>query len=279
MSGYLSRIVQTAARSSQPLRPLAGSVFGTPAEQVQPSRLNDAPFIVETEVPASPPDTSNTQSRASGIPSSPAPSSILENYEPLQPRQQTYLQPLQDRRAPFETSHAQSQDHLPAADSNQAQSNPRSAEISPATTPRANSITPQAADKQAFAPRITHRSETFREQAASRPAQTNPTADGLNQHPEPTESKLSAQPTSGNQSHVVGSHALIPAQPAHMVRPQQPPIRDQRSAPAQEPSIEIHIGRIEVLAVHPPAASAPAPRRDRTTSLADYLAGQNGRRS
>jgi len=273
MSGYLSRIVQTAARSSQPLRPLAGSVFGTPAEHAQPSHLNDEPFIVETELPASSPDASTIQRRTAGIPSSTEPESFLENYQPLQPGQQPLLQPLQDRRAQVESSQMQPQDNLQAAESNQSQTTPRSAEISSTFAPRADSKALQAAVKHAFAPRITRRSETLQEQSNTRSAQSDQNAGNSNQQPHQAESKLGAQPTSSNQTQVVTSRS------AHIVRPQQPPIRDQRAAPPLEPSIEIHIGRIEVLAVQPPAAPAPAPRRDRTTSLADYLAGQNGRRS
>ena len=276
MSGYLSRIVQAAARASQPLRPLAGSVFGTPAEQAQPSHLNDAPFVVESEVPAASPDASTTQRRAAEIPSSPAPESFLENYKPLQPRQQQFSQPLQTSRAQVDSSHMQPQDHPQKTKSNQAPTNPRSEEISSATAPRADSIAPQAADKHSFAPRIMRRSETPQEQSTTRQAQSDPNANSSSQQPQQAESELNSQPTSGNQSLVVASRAPIPAQPAQMG---QPPIRGQRAAPAPEPSIEIHIGRIEVLAVQPPAPPAPAPRRDRTTSLADYLAGQNGRRS
>jgi len=272
MSGYLSRIVQTAARTSQPLRPLAGSVFGAPAEQAQSTRLNNEPFIVETEVPAPSPDSSTTQRHTAGIPSSTEPESFLENYQPLQPRQQLFSRPLQDSRVPFETSQMQPQDHPQAAESNQSRTNPRYVGTSPATAQRASSNAPQATDKRSFAPRITRRSEMHQERSTTRPAQSDQTADSSNQQPQQAESKLSAQLTSSNQTQTAA------AQPANMVRPQQPPIRDQRAAPAPEPSIEIHIGRIEVLAVQPPAPPAPAPRRDRTTSLADYLAGQNGRR-
>jgi hypothetical protein len=50
-----------------------------------------------------------------------------------------------------------------------------------------------------------------------------------------------------------------------------------RSAGAQDQNVEIHIGRVEVLAVAPPATRAPAASQSRTTSLADYLARRSGR--
>lgn len=45
----------------------------------------------------------------------------------------------------------------------------------------------------------------------------------------------------------------------------------------QEPEIQVHIGRIEVIATAPQTARLPSPRPNRATSLADYLAGPNGR--
>ncbi len=56
-------------------------------------------------------------------------------------------------------------------------------------------------------------------------------------------------------------------------RPEAP-----RNAGSQAPDVQVHIGRIEVLAVQQQAPATLAPRRERTTSLADYLAGRNGRK-
>jgi hypothetical protein len=256
MSGYFSRIVQTAKRTSQPLRPLAGSIFGAPAERerTRPSYLNDTPFVTESEVPETP-------------------ASFAENYEPLQPSRlplaRPFPQPFQDRPDPFESP-------LAAHEYQQSQ------EIPPRVTPRADSITTRAEDKHAFAPRITRSSETVREQSTADSAQFDSNAaKSVKSRLEPAESEEGAQSIANHQASMAAPQVLIPTQPGfnqptHAARPQQLPIREQR---AQEPSIEIHIGRIEVLAVQPPAPPAPAPRRDRSTSLSDYLAGQNGRRS
>jgi hypothetical protein len=56
----------------------------------------------------------------------------------------------------------------------------------------------------------------------------------------------------------------------------QQPTRDYNFASRvriQEPEVQVHIGRVEVLAVQPPA---PVPRRETATRLADYLAARNG---
>jgi hypothetical protein len=50
-----------------------------------------------------------------------------------------------------------------------------------------------------------------------------------------------------------------------------------KNRPPQEPDIQIHIGRIEVIAAAPQPPRVPSPRANRATSLADYLAGRNGR--
>jgi hypothetical protein len=56
-----------------------------------------------------------------------------------------------------------------------------------------------------------------------------------------------------------------------------PQLSVPRNRPTQEPEIQVHIGRIEVIAAVPQPPRVPSPRPSRATSLADYLAGRNGR--
>lgn len=67
--------------------------------------------------------------------------------------------------------------------------------------------------------------------------------------------------------------------PAREARPPSagPQLPAARNRVSQEPEIQVHIGRIEVIAAAPQTPRAPAPRPNRATSLADYLAGRNGR--
>jgi len=67
--------------------------------------------------------------------------------------------------------------------------------------------------------------------------------------------------------------------PAREAKPPSagPQLSVPRNRPAQEPEIQVHIGRIEVIAAAPQPPRAPSPRPNRATSLADYLAGRNGR--
>lgn len=58
-------------------------------------------------------------------------------------------------------------------------------------------------------------------------------------------------------------------------------IAAQVSAPKnrgpEEQPVQIHIGRVEVIAAAPQVVRTPTPRPSRASSLADYLAGRNGR--
>jgi len=67
--------------------------------------------------------------------------------------------------------------------------------------------------------------------------------------------------------------------PAREARPPSagPQVPAARNRVPQEPEIQVHIGRIEVIAAAPQTPRATAPRPNRATSLADYLAGRNGR--
>ena len=56
-----------------------------------------------------------------------------------------------------------------------------------------------------------------------------------------------------------------------------PQLSPARNLPPQEPDIQVHIGRIEVIAAAPQMPRVASPKPSRATSLADYLAAGNGR--
>ena len=270
MSGYLSRIVQSASGSSRQLRPLAGSIFGVPTEpeRALPPRFNDEPLIVETEAHASTSDTSNSQRPATAGQSHQSSETVFRNYQPLQPRRESNPPQFHENLARFELPHSSTREHSHAA------------EVSLISSPRADSTTPQTADtaevKHAFTARIAQRTpqapDVVREHAALHAEQSASAAlNGLPPNVDPAERKDSAQSILTDRPQLASRRMLDSAKLLSL--------GDQRTQHPAEPNIEIHIGRIEVLAVQPPAPPTPSPRRDRTTSLADYLAGQNGRRS
>jgi hypothetical protein len=273
MSGYLSRIVQTAAHSSRQLRPLAGSVFGDPAESAiaNQSNFNDEVFIFDSWTPASPHGSLIAPRQAANQSSE----TYLESFQPLQPRRQSPSQPFHENAEKFEPPLTSSKDHL------------YSAEMPPATAPQTPPTTPRSerpsAGKHAFTPRIAHVPQSVRAQGSAPSALSDSaTLDSGNHRADLAGSELRAQPMPSKKTQLDAPAKIIPAQSVQKPtadRFQPPLFRDGQSQPTAEADIEIHIGRIEVLAVQPPVPHAPAPRRDRSTSLADYLARQNGRRT
>jgi hypothetical protein len=65
--------------------------------------------------------------------------------------------------------------------------------------------------------------------------------------------------------------------PAMTAKPPSAGPQLSKNRPPQEPEIQVHIGRIEVIAAAPQPPRVSSPRPNRATSLADYLAGRNGR--
>jgi hypothetical protein len=280
MSGYLSRIVHTAASSRGRLHPLTGSIYGEPAESARAfsTQLKDEPFAIDSEESTA----SKTERVVVSNPSARALEEFLQNYQPLQP---PTSQPDQESRANFESRFQPMHDNPTSAEAALSQRDSHSAEITPASEApeRDHASTPRVADstgdKHASAKHIARRSEVLPPHSDQ---SDTVNTESSNRRAEQSSSKDRAPLFASDQTQLVAPQVLIPAQSAQKQRTpeprtQQPSMREQRSQSKQESSIEIHIGRIEVLAVQPPAPSAPAPRRDRTTSLADYLARQNGR--
>jgi hypothetical protein len=282
MSGYLSRIVRTAASSRERLHPLTGSIYGEPAKSARAfsTQLNDTPFSIDSEAPVS----STSERAAVGNPSLHPLEEFLHNYQPLQPHAS---QPNQESRTNFEPRLAPMHDRPQTAELAPAPRELRLREITPAGTQEGETITARmvepTGDQNATRQRRRQNSDIDALKSILRADHSDMVnAESLNRRAEQSSSKDSTPFFASDHAPLVAPQALIPAQSPQKQRTpesrtQQPSIREQRSQSKQESSIEIHIGRIEVLAVQPPAPSAPAPRRDRTTSLADYLARQNGR--
>jgi hypothetical protein len=85
--------------------------------------------------------------------------------------------------------------------------------------------------------------------------------------------------SSAPQQKVVRQKVEPLLRPAMAARPPSagPQLSLPKNRPPQEPEIQVHIGRIEVIAAVPQPPRVPTPRPSRATSLADYLAGRNGR--
>jgi hypothetical protein len=108
-----------------------------------------------------------------------------------------------------------------------------------------------------------------------------PAADTAQQARVPT--PLSSQPAPGAAAAAAGSDPLAWAEPTRLVAPRTPaeavPMPSMRPFPSAVPAaaeateVHVHIGRIEVTALHePPAPRRPAPARAAPVSLQAYLA-------
>jgi hypothetical protein len=269
MSGYLGRMLQAAVGSELRLHPMAGSIYGerdTSAEQSLRPDLGE-PLRTEDQDPAQSERTVVSRGLAAPVATTQAaaPVAFFEQYEPLQP----------PRRRP--------EAHRPGV-----------AELS--SQPRADLDAPHGRDPVRAMKSYHEPSDTTPRMRDRSDADGDATQvrGGLNLQDMP--SKAAADRATGERSVTVARDwNATPAQgelaprnaaptvasdvqawPAarHQTIPRHEAARHRRT---EESEVQVHIGRIEVLAVQPPAPAAPAPRRERTTSLVDYLAGRNGR--
>ena len=243
MSGYLQRLVNTAAGRTGSVRPQTGSIFAPRLEEIRPPLAG----WEETEPVRTPHLTMEApppRARAVSISHEPAPlrddAPRSAEHVPLLPRP---VAPDGDAMLSIAPdAHAMP----PASRPGPAAVNPRQTSIDPLDAPSAESgeapPRPPAADT-AFhvtltAPSTRGADEAFR--PVMRPARA---------------------PESG--ANTVGAARDLTRQ------------RHTAQAAPQSDDIQIHIGRIEVTAVPPPAPRAPkAP--DRSVSLDAYLSRRNG---
>ena len=255
MMGYFARMLRSAAGAEPALRPLAGSVFAAPlstaarrvqattsarleADELSPAAIESTAFAAQ---PKSSPDLKT-----------PAPSSYAESYVPLIP-QVSHGSAL----------HRDSFSSTPA-DADEARRIRQPHEISLETHRHPEENFDLRGNLQSPATRRRDDAEGGAIKAAPERAhvEVTPATPVLNAAPRP-ESNAILQPL-----------ALHPATKSPTQRMGQP----ARVLPLAEPEVQIHIGRIEVLAAPPAPPRAPAPRPNRSTTLAEYLSRRGGGR-
>jgi hypothetical protein len=281
MTGYLGRMVAASAAREPRLRPFAGSIYGEgrqnwPARQAarrdaDPAADLEQNLVVEANVEAREANDGTraplaTQRRASDAQN---PATPVDEFVPLYPQRRDNRFPT-GSPASSRISSSLEQDltvsqatpaglpHTGRSPARRTAPDPQTDEAAPRLHPLDLTVTraPSAARAAAIAPTAVR--PTDRDGATSRLART-----GEN-----------ASQEAGQTS------ALAPSRlPVHAVQQRNAASGTHefsRSSAAEEQSVEIHIGRVEVLAVAPPAPRAPAASKSRTTSLADYLARRNG---
>ncbi len=272
MSGYLGRMLQAAVGNELRLHPMAGSIYGERDTSAELSLRPDLgePLRTEDQDPAQSERTVVSRGLAAPVATTQAaaPAAFFEQYEPLQPPRrrpeahrpgaaELSSQPRADLDAPYghDPVRAMKSYHEPSD-----------------TTPRMR----DRSDVDGDAPQV--RGGLNLQDVPSKAAADRAT--GVTGEQSVTVARdRNATPTLGELTPRDAAPTVASAVQAWPAARHQTIPRHQAAHPrrTEEPEVQVHIGRIEVLAVQPPAPTVPAPRRERTTSLADYLAGRNGR--
>jgi hypothetical protein len=260
MRGFLRRTLESAKGAEQRLRPLTGSVYAgnRRRQEFQPGSWGEENINVPTAPGAVPQSREFSQPGVSQITSASAPSPLL----PVTP----------DPSQSATGSHHKSERPSSAGDSFIASS---AAPPNPENPTRSHGDASQTPFpllpllRPGNPPLLSgsQRNEGLRAEApVPQSPQGNSRAE-KNQQEGP-------RPAPAPQQKV---EPLL--RPAMAARPPAagPQLSAQRNRPPQEPEIQVHIGRIEVIAAAPQPPRMPSPRPNRATSLADYLAGRNGR--
>jgi hypothetical protein len=253
MKGYLERLAASASRPQSRLRPVVGSIFAEGRrEEIEDVAL---PAVSEqaSERKAAQPTPQTETSR-----SAQEPGAINAEDHPRKP------QPIREKPAAFSPL-------LP----------PKSVEVNPdasrvAETRTGNTAMPHLQSSQA-APRIEHP-----EHKLEMPMQLRgDISDPLLPSPSALEKREAKRNTeASSQAAEIRMPAVEPlnkpitrvayADSREMMPAPRAPVRDKTE------EIQIHIGRIEVIAVPPPAVRSAAIPTNRFTSLDDYLKRRDG---
>ena len=250
MNGFLQRIAAAAIRSEPRLKPLVGSIYagdqGIDFAEEKSSLLLDPPHAIRPQA-SSQPAPERIETRITHV-HEPSPRETPVDHEPLiaipQPFPPSLASVISQLTAPKQTV------SVPATN---AQEHSGSKETA-VETGRSSSLPAQ---------------HSGRTQEHSQTLATTPTANRASQQSERRVEQIMPIATNRELREPAASAAKNAI-------PQLVPRQTAGEANTSE-EIQIHIGRIEVIAVPPPGTVAPATSRSRATSLDDYLKRRNGR--
>lgn len=280
MNGYLGRMLAAAGARASELHPFAGSIYengpqsraAKPASRRNPDAAADPEqhLLVEANDDAREADNRLRRPVISQRvpPDARNPAAPVADYVPLYRQRRDNRLPTASRLfAPVEEDLIAAQAPPVAVPSGEgrARSRPNSRGAGdPETGETARLVLPPA-------PTVTRVSSAAGGAPASAPIVASLTGRDAD--------LISAVPRSGDNLPRDGARAVTAPLPPRATPPRQSEsaTREFVRSGGPDQSVEIHIGRVEVLAAAPSAARAPAASRSRTTSLADYLARRNGR--
>jgi hypothetical protein len=259
MRGYLRRALESARGAEQRLKPLTGSVYAGNARRPEFRGLS---WGEETEFLRAAPGAP-----VRGVPSETQ--SVWAAVDPPPPPRHEPGAAFSESGRDFGQPQPTTSDHLPRVLPQPllAQLPGRApealrVEFAPASSPFAAPVRPGIATP-----------------ASAVPAGPRPEARGTSPASEERLLPVPSSPESAPAPAIKPQPAppLLPVRVATRPPAAAAQLSNQARRAAEEPDIQVHIGRIEVIAATPPPPRAPAARPNRSTSLADYLAGRNGR--
>lgn len=286
MSGYLGRMLTAAGAHKPSLHPFAGSIYENGAQSwaARPTARSDADAAAdperhlvveanddgrEADVRLRTPLVSQRAARDAQNPAAP-----VSDYAPLYPQHRDERFAPVSPPSPRISNPAEQELTLPQATPAEPAGEDRRASSRPGDRAGRGRQTGDASSRLLpLAPTVTRAPSATGRAAAIESTVTSPVGrDGT--------SSSVAPRTADNPPRQIGramTTADFPAHAAPQRRSEAATREFSRGAGAEDQSVEIHIGRVEVLAVAPPAPRTPAASQNRTTSLADYLARRNGR--
>jgi hypothetical protein len=246
MRGFLQRIAATAMRPEPRLKPLVGSIYagepGMDFVEEKPSPRLDLPHEIGAQTP-----------------SQPAPGQIKTHIthapEPSRRETPVHDEPLIAMPHPFPPSLA--------------------SVVSQLVLPKQTVLVPN--------PYVPERNGSKGTVAASGVSTALPAqrSGRTEEHSQSLATISASQPSEQRfaQFMPAGTRRELPQPAPSTAKKHIPQLASGKTAAQANTSeeIQIHIGRIEVIAVPPPGTAAPAPSRSRATSLEDYLRRRNGR--
>ena len=271
MKGFLRRALQSAQGAEQRLKPLTGSVYAgnRRRQQFQPGSSVEDTVDLQTGPGTVPHSRQRSQIGISQATSTSAPATLL----PVRPDPSEAAVSGQESNG--ERQRPSSVDSLVASS---AAPTDRESVVRPAYHSghlQGGALQAPVALPAPLRPGDRPLLSSSRRDEGSRAEAAVPQFAQMNSRGERTQQQESPRPAPSLVPQKV--EPLLRSAMAGKASSARPQLSVARNRPPQEPEIQVHIGRIEVIAAAPQPPKVPSPRPNRATSLADYLAGRNGR--
>jgi hypothetical protein len=276
MKGFLRRTLESARGAELRLKPLTGSVYKGDhrrPEFLQGNWREETAYTPPT--PAAPPSRQPSQAGTSQAASLAAPEILLPVRSEPQESASRGRRNSSESERPLPVAHSPGASSAAPAD---LQSTVRPASQRETRQALAQSPTPVHPGSLSLHSGLQANKPSHTESAVPPAPQQTSSPEKIRQSENPRRSASALTPRPDPQQiDLPRVDPFLRAAVAAKPPAPSPPLSLPRNRTQQEPQVQVHIGRIEVIAAVPQPPRVPTPRPNRATSLADYLAGRNGR--